>query len=279
MSKTASPAKARVKSPARPAKGEKTRLPRWRRILILLCLFGFWAFSCPLFGGILNVANVAAMSGFLLLALIFLRWPGFVRLLGRLWSRPWGRVLVLVVGIGGTGLVLTLAVLFCLVATRLWAVPKDPCPTVIVLGCQVKGQTPSLLLRFRIDAAADYLTAHPESVAIVSGGMGSGENITEAACMYQALTDRGIDPSRLYLEDQSRNTLENLQFSKALMEREGLRGPVAVVSNDFHIYRALKMAEDQDLPAQGLAARSNWYSRPTYMLREAMALVQYAFTG
>lgn len=263
---------------AEAARGGTKRLPTWRLVLLLLSLAGFWAFSCPLFGGILNVANVAAMTGFLTLAAIFLFWPRFLGLLGWFWARRWGRVLVLFVGIGSSAVVLTLAVLFCLVATRLHAVPQSACPTVIVLGCQVKGQTPSLLLSFRIEAATDYLNANPASVAILSGGCGSGENITEAECMYRALTERGIDPARLYLEDSSRNTRENLQFSKELMAREGLRGPVAIVSNDFHIYRALRLAEDAGLDAQGLAARSNWYSRPTYMLREAMALVQYAFT-
>ena len=60
------------------------------------------------------------------------------------------------------------------------------------------------------------------------------------------------------------------------MEREGLTGPAVIVSNDFHIFRALKMAEDVGLDAQGLAARSMWYSRPTYVLREALAMVKYA---
>ena len=97
--------------------------------------------------------------------------------------------------------------------------------------------------------------------------------------MYQGLTARGIDPARLRLEDASSVTLENLRFSMELMEREGLEGPVALISNDFHLYRALTMAEDLGLEAQGLAARSNWYSRPTYILREALALVKYALTG
>ena len=96
--------------------------------------------------------------------------------------------------------------------------------------------------------------------------------------MYRALTQRGIDPARLYKEDASHITRENLDFSRALMEREGLSGPVTVVSNDFHIYRALRMARDQALSAQGLAARSNWYSKPTYILREALALVKYWLT-
>ena len=256
--------------------GEKLRLPRWRLIMIILCLLGFLAFCTPLAGGILNIANVAAMSGFLLLAAAFRWWPELLRLLGKIWAKPLGKVLLLAVGVGSAAVILTLAVLFCLVATKLWASPKEPCPTVIVLGCQVKGRAPSLLLSFRIEAAADYLEANPEASAILTGGMGPGEDVTEASCMFEALTARGIDPARLYLEEEARNTRENLEFSKALMEREGLRGPAAIISNDFHIYRALQVAEDLDLPAWGLAARSNWYSRPTYMLREAMALVRDA---
>ena len=279
MSKTPSHASSRAKRSARSAADPKPRMPRWRIILILLCLLGFLVFACPVCGGILNVANGAAMAGFLLLTVMVLRWPDFLRLLGWFWARRWGKVLVLAVGVGSFALILTLAVLFCLVATQLHAQPRPSCPTLIILGCQVRGDRPSLLLNYRIEAAAGYLTANPDTVAILSGGQGSGENLTEAECMYRVLTAKGIDPARLRLEDASSTTLENLRFSKALMEREGLRGPVAIVSNDFHVYRALKMAEDQGLDAQGLAANSKyWFSRPTYMLREAMALVQYALT-
>lgn len=262
----------------RQTRGDKKRMPLWRRIGILLSLLGFLAFFFPVLGQIVNIANVAAMGGFLLLTAIFLCWPGFLRLLGWLWSRRWGKVLLLAVGIGGGAMVLALAVLFCLVASKLRAVPQEPCPTIIVLGCQVRNTAPSLLLRYRIEAAADYLREHPMSVAILSGGQGEGEGISEAECMYRELTAMGIEANRLHLEDRSRNTLENLRFSKELMEREGLRGPVAVVSSDFHIYRALRIAEDVGLEANGLAAKSRYhFSTPTYILREAMAMVQYAF--
>ena len=146
MSKTgARPAEA-GKPRLRPSGKERRRLPLWRKLLILLSLLGFLAFFCPVVGGILNVANLAAMTGFLLLAAVFLRWPGFLRLLRWFWGRRWGKVLLLVLGVGTGALAVTLLVLFCLVATKLHAVPPEPCPTMIVLGCQVRGTVPSLLL-------------------------------------------------------------------------------------------------------------------------------------
>lgn len=252
------------------------RLPLWRKLLLLLCAAGFTVFFLPIFGGILNSANLAAMGGFLLLAVAVLCWNAVQRLLTWLWRRGWGKVLLLLSGVGLAALAGVLLILTCRIAARLRAAPDGPCPTVLVLGCQVQGKTPSLMLHYRIEAAEDYLRSHPDAVAILSGGQGPGETISEAACMYRALTQRGIDPNRLYLEDASSVTLENLRFSKALLEREGLQTPVVIISNDFHIYRALKMAEDLGLPAQGLAASSNWwFSTPTYVLREALAMVKY----
>lgn len=251
------------------------RLPRWRLALILLALLGFLIFFFPVFGGILNPVNLGAMLGFLALAAVFRWWPAFLELLRRLWSRPWGKLLLLVSGVGLLALTLLVLVLCGMVLARLHAVPEKACPTVIVLGCQVRGTTPSLLLSYRIEAAAAYLEANPGSVAILTGGKGSGEKISEAECMYRSLAERGIDPARLYKEEEATDTLENIRYSMAVMEREGLSGPVALVSNDIHICRAERMAADLGLEACGLAAKTSWYSRPTYVLREALALAYY----
>lgn len=268
------------KSPVPVPSGENKRASGWRCLLVLLSLLGSLAFFVPVLGGILNIANVSAMIGFLLLAALFCFWSRSMRLLRWLWARGWGKLFVLFLGLGTGTLILALGVLFCLVATKLRAVPQKPCPTLLVLGCQVQGSSPSLLLRDRIEAAAEYLAEHPEAVAVLSGGQGSGEQISEAECMYRELIARGIQAQRLYLEAQSRNTLENMRFSKTLMEQQGLKGPVAVVSNDFHIYRAMKMAEDVGIEACALAAKSNyWFCRPTYMLREAMAMIKYWLTS
>ena len=257
----------------------KKRLPLWRGLGILLCLAGFVIFLAPTFRHILNIANGGAMAGFALLALILWRWEGFLRLLAWFWARWWGKLLLLVTGLALLALVIGLLVLCGLVISGMRKSPQRECPTLIVLGCQVRGKAPSLLLWYRIEAAGDYLEAHPDAVAVLSGGQGPGEQISEAQCMYDRLTARGIDPARLYLEDRSTVTMENLAFSTELMEREGLQGPVCIVSNDFHIYRAAKMAGDQGIDAEALAARSAWYSVPTYVLREALALVKYRFGG
>lgn len=254
------------------------RLPLWRLILLILALLGFWMFLYPVIGGFIDLSNVSGMAVCLLFAGVMLFWKPFLGLLRWLWRRIWGKVLLLLTGVGLIAALVLLIVLSCLVLSKLGAKPKEDCKIVVVLGCQVRGETPSLHLYYRIDAAAEYLKAHPDAVAILSGGQGPGEDITEAECMRRELVERGISDDRLYLEDRSSNTRENLLNSKALMAREGLSGPVVIISNSFHMYRALQMAEDLDFPAEGLAAKSKPATLPVYVFREALALIKYGLT-
>ena len=83
--------------------------------------------------------------------------------------------------------------------------------TIVVLGAGVNGSTPSLSMCNRLDAALDYLGANPDALAVVSGGQGEGEDITEAQAMADYLTAHGIDSARIMQEDQSRTTRENLE--------------------------------------------------------------------
>ena len=121
---------------------------------------------------------------------------------------------------------------------------------LIVLGCQVNGTVPSLMLRQRLDAAAAYLNTYPDAVAIVSGGQGAGESISEAQCMYDYLTAAGIEPERIRLEDQATSTMENLRYSMEYLDSTS----VAIVSNEFHLYRAGQMAEKLGLDAELIPA-------------------------
>lgn len=112
---------------------------------------------------------------------------------------------------------------------------------LIILGARVKGSVPSLSLQYRIDKAAEYLTANKHTLVIVSGGKGPGEDISEAKAMQQGLIAQGIEEARIMMEDKSTTTYENIVFSKELIPDTAVLG--LVVSNDFHIYRAVEIAK------------------------------------
>lgn len=156
------------------------------------------------------------------------------------------------------------------------------CRYFVVLGAGVNGTEPSRSLNERLNAAYNYLCANPESVAILSGGQGRGEDITEAACMYRELTELGISPSRLLLDEQSFSTIENLQFSLELLEKElGFRpDQVGVVSSEYHIFRAKLFAKSLGVEAQGIPAATTRISlRLNYFLREIAAVWKYLLLG
>lgn len=144
---------------------------------------------------------------------------------------------------------------------------------LIVLGCQVNGTVPSRMLRQRLDAAVAYLSANPDTIAIVSGGQGDGEDITEAAAMHGYLTARGIAPERIIPEARSTSTMENLRFSMELMD-EG--ASVAIVSNEFHLYRAGQMAASLELDAALIPADTEFpILTASYFLREILAVWKF----
>lgn len=153
---------------------------------------------------------------------------------------------------------------------------------LIVLGAGVNGSTPSLSLWERITAAYDYLAEHPDAVAIVSGGQGNGEDITEAACMYNELTKLSIAHERIWMEDQATSTLENLRFSLDLIEARTGERPVkaAIVSSEYHLHRAGMFAESLGLEAELVPARTSYpVLRTNYYLREIFAVWYYSIFG
>ena len=156
------------------------------------------------------------------------------------------------------------------------------CDYIVVLGAGVRGSVPSLTLSERIGAAYDYLTAHPDATAILCGGQGPGEDITEAACMYRELTKMGIDTNRLLKEDQSTSTMENLTFALDVAEdATGVRpNTIGIVSSEYHIFRANRFAENLELEAFGIPAKTTWFPlRLNYYLREIMAVWKYLLLG
>ena len=160
--------------------------------------------------------------------------------------------------------------------------PETACDYLVVLGAKVNPHGPSLALRNRIDAAYDYLTAHPDAIAILSGGQGPDEPMTEAQCMWEQLVARGIDPDRLWLEDRSTNTWENMKFSRELLEANTGSAPekIALVSSEFHLFRAQLFARRFGFDAVGVPASTTLpVLKVNYFLREAVAVWYYLIFG
>ena len=160
---------------------------------------------------------------------------------------------------------------------------KDPdAEYLVVLGAGVNGTAPSRSLKERIDAAYDYLNAHPDAVAIVSGGQGRGEEITEARCMFDCLTAAGITPERVWMEEKATSTLENLRFSMDLVEgKTGTRpSRIAIVSSEYHLHRAGMFAGWLELDAQLVPAKTAVFPlRWNYYIREIFAIWYYSLFG
>ncbi|MBQ4066972.1 MAG: YdcF family protein, partial [Clostridia bacterium] len=108
----------------------------------------------------------------------------------------------------------------------------------IVYGAGLQGDRPGVTLQKRLDKAAEYMEELPHSMCIVSGGQGADEIRAEALVMRDYLVEKGVASERILVEDKSRNTLENLKNSYAIIEDEGLSTECVVsVSNAFHIPR------------------------------------------
>ena len=202
-----------------------------------VCLALAAYFMAPLVMGILHIGMVYPAALLALAAAMLLR-PRWFRRLPR-WLRRTGGALL------GAGLALLAAVL-------------------VMMAVQAGN---------RIDAAYDYLTAHPESRCVASGGQNDNEPISEAACIRNTLAARGIDPDRILLEDRSRSTEENLRFTAEIIRQQGFNPRVAIASDNFHQLRASVWARRCGLEAESLGCASWWPLGPGYWAREAVAVV------
>lgn len=153
---------------------------------------------------------------------------------------------------------------------------------IVVLGAKVNGTEPSRTLRERIDAAAVYLLENPNAIAVVSGGQGSDEGISEAQCIYNGLVQRGIASERIWLEDQATSTWENLTFSLDLIQdNTGCRpNEIGLVTSEFHLYRGTLFAKECGVQVYGIPAKTeNPVYFLNYFLREIAGVWHYIILG
>lgn len=153
--------------------------------------------------------------------------------------------------------------------------PPENVP-VIVLGAQVYSEEKmGVSLTGRINAAYDYLLDNPQSSCIVTGGQGGDEPCPEALTEKNVLVKMGIDEERIFLEDRSHNTRENLVFAKEIAEKQGLGEEVAIVTQGFHMYRATQLAKAAGFTPYSLVAETDPLLFPEYYGRELLSLTKW----
>ena len=157
--------------------------------------------------------------------------------------------------------------------------PEFDAQYLIVLGAGVNGTAPSLSMLNRLTAAKAYLDAHPDCTAVVSGGQGAGEQISEAEAMRSWLTAHGIDDGRIISEPRSTNTLENLRNSLALIP-DAQNAQIAVCSSEYHLYRAQYLGRQLGYSLGAVPARTSYpVLRLNYFIREGFGAVYYHTIG
>ena len=244
-----------------------------------ICMGLFLLFAVPVTKGIINLGNGAGMTVSVLLTVIFLFWGRSAAFLGKAWSRPLGRIALSIIGALTAASMVLAVVISVFMLREANDPPKDENTTVVVLGCKVKDGRPSLMLGRRLEAAYSYLSEHESVCAVVSGGQGKDEAISEAQCMRDWLVGRGIAPERIFMEDKSVNTEENLRFSKRIIAENGLPETVTLVTDGFHQLRAEMIAEKQGISAYNISGETSWYLLPTYWVREWFGVVHYKLFG
>ena len=145
---------------------------------------------------------------------------------------------------------------------------------VIILGAGlIDGEKVSKLLSDRLDKAIDVYRKDPSPTKLIpSGGKGSDEKISEAEAMKRYLLEKGIPEEDIILEDRSTTTYENLTNSKQLIEAREGRKKTALVSNNYHVYRALRYCRKIGLKCTGIGGHTAFYFWPSALIREYIAV-------
>lgn len=228
---------------------------------IIIGAIVFLCFFIALFDGVLNFGNTVGMAlgaGYIVLGLLINRLDSVNQKL----------------------VALSAVCLLLLIVFKMYEIYKagkttaDREQVVIVLGCRVKGDVPSLALVKRADAAYRFLLNNPDSVAILSGGQGRDENLSEALSMQKLLYDRGIIKDRLILEDKSTTTDENIRFSLEIMAQLGMKKEAAIATSEYHQKRAAAICKKYGLRSSAVSSHTKLTLLPTFLMREIFGEVK-----
>ena len=234
----------------------------------------------------------------LLLFLVYGRWY-YSRNMDRI--PRWVPVSVVTTCVAG---IVALAVLCALVFLGAASSDKKNLDYVIVLGARVKEHTVSNSLKKRLDKAIEYAQENPDTMLVLSGGRGPGEDVSEAEVMRQYLEYNGVRPEQLLIEDRSVSTVENIAYSKVVIEEHRNRDKkelvpltrrttsvpyaiapdkpleIGVLTSNFHIYRARLTAEKWGIEnVYGISADSDPVLFIHLCVRECASIVKDRLMG
>ena len=222
------------------------------------------------FSALVCLCLIALILFYTFMPLVGLKFPGFARWTVRIFS------VILALGL------LVVGVTEALVIRASFGDPDKSCQYMVVLGAKVRADGPSVSLWDRIYGAQAYLLEHPEVIAVVSGGQGADEPMTEAQCMYDALVALGISPDRIWVEDKAESTWENLNFSLNLIEEKTGARPteIGVLSSEYHLFRASLFAKACDVGFIGIPAKTSRASQLiNHCMREVAGVWHYILLG
>ena len=189
-------------------------------------------------------------------------------------------VLARVLSAVGGVVVVTFAMLFSRMRGAYAPAPEPSADAVaIVLGAAVRNGRPSPTLSLRLDGAIGFLSSYPRRLAVLSGGptgevAADGSVLTEADVMAAYLARHGIPRERVLLERRAANTRQNVELSLRVMEEAGIADrQVCVISNDYHLWRALRSARSLGANPVPVAVATPRGSRLQQWCREGLMIL------
>ncbi len=266
-----------VSAPDAPPIDKKERINMAKTIIRRLLAFSgaillIWFIAPLVVFAVLNIGNILGIPfslAVMLYGIYFDKINGFIR---KICSNIFGKLAAFIITV-----ICALVIMFTVVTSvHIFSAMHNPPPhetTVVVLGCQVRPEGPSLMLWERIDAAYKFLSENESLKCVVSGGQGADEPISEAECMYNELVRMGISPDRIYLEDKSTSTYENLLFSQEVIKQKNLSPEITIITNDFHQYRASEIAASLGIENYNISGQTNILLFPTFYVRELCGIL------
>ena len=249
----------------------------WRILALLVCAcLGCMAFFLGVcirgysFSALVCLCLIALILFYTFMPIVGLKYPAFAKITMRVFT------VILIIGL------LVVGITEAIIIKASFGDPEEPVEYLVVLGAKVNANGPSVALWDRINCAADYLDQHPEVIAVVSGGQGTDEPITEAECMFRELVELGIDPKQLWIEDEATSTWENLNFSLDLIEEKTGKRPekIGVLSSEYHLFRASLFAKACNVEFVGIPAPTRRFSQKiNHFMREVAGVWHYLLLG